>query len=329
MSTALVTGAHGFIGGHLVDHLKERGYWVRGVDVKPVPDFGCTPNYDEFLHLDLRNYTSAAVAINGRCTKPVDEVYQLAADMGGMGFIEYHETDVLTNNNLINTNMMMAAIEAGVDRYFFSSSVCVYKDMSLTDVNLRMAYGYGGLNEDEAYPAQPDNEYGWEKLYAERMALAYARQYPIEVRIARFQNTYGVNSDYKSFRAKAPAALCYKAAMAEDGDVLRVWGDGTATRGFTHIDDLVDGICIIMDSDEERPVNLGTDKFVTVEYLADCVVRASGKNLHIVYDTDQPTGVSHRLFSHSRANNLGIPTNYFIELRDGIDQLYDWVESQV
>ncbi|NLF74461.1 MAG: NAD-dependent epimerase/dehydratase family protein, partial [Chloroflexi bacterium] len=227
MKTALVCGAGGFIGGHLVKKLKREGYWVRGVDIKE-HEFAPT-QADEFLLLDLREEANcqAALALN---TGTFDEVYQLAADMGGMGFIHAAECEIMHNSALINIHMVHNASQMGVPRYFFSSSVCVYRDMQP---------GEPEMTEAEAVPANPDNEYGWEKLYAERMAQAYERNRGMTVRIARFQNCYGPEGTWTGGREKAPAAICRKVAEAEDGGTIEVWGDGSAIRSYTYVDDMV------------------------------------------------------------------------------------------
>jgi GDP-D-mannose 3', 5'-epimerase len=310
---ALVCGAGGFIASHLVTRLKAQGYWIRGVDLRN-PEFGPT-NADEFLLLDLREATSAEKALalgSGR----FDEVYQLAADMGGMGFIHTSETEVLRNNVLINVNMADAAARAGIPRYFYSSSVCVYRDM---------APGEPEIDEDGAYPARPNNEYGWEKLYSERVALAFGRRHGIAVRIARFENCYGPDGAWRGGREKAPAALCRKVAEALDGGTIEVWGDGTAVRSFVYIDDLVDGIVTLMQSDLQEPVNIGTAEFVTVDQLASLIADIAGKTLTVVH-IDGPAGVQSRNFSHARIHGLGWEPRY--SLRSGLQRTYGWVERQ-
>lgn len=314
MKTALVCGAGGFIGGHLVKKLKSTGRYVRGVDIK---EHEFSPSAaDEFLLLDLRSQTSAeaAVLING---KPADEVYMLAADMGGMGFIHSAECEIMRNSALINIHMIDAAANAGVGRYFFSSSVCVYRDMMP---------GEPELTEDDAVPANPDNEYGWEKLYAERTAQAYGRRFGMPVRIARFQNCYGPEGTWTGGREKAPAALCRKVAEAPDGGDVEVWGNGTAVRSYTYVDDMVEGIFILMQSDLEGPANIGSPEYVTVQELFDAVVEASGKSVKPSY-VDGPVGVQSRNFSHDRIESLGwsAPT----PLKHGIAKTYAWIEQQV
>jgi nucleoside-diphosphate-sugar epimerase len=256
MTKALVCGAGGFIGGHLVKALKARGCWVRGVDIKE-HEFAPT-QADDFQVLDLREEKNCQTAL----TLPegtFDEVYQLAADMGGMGFISSAECEIMRNSALINIHMTHNAWKMGVPRYFFSSSVCVYRDMEP---------GEPEMTEAEAIPANPDNEYGWEKLYSERIAMAYERNRGMAVRIARFQNCYGPEGTWTGGREKAPAALSRKVAEADDGGSIEVWGDGTAVRSYTYVDDMVDGIYVLMHSDLVGPVNIGCPEYVTVDELA-------------------------------------------------------------
>jgi nucleoside-diphosphate-sugar epimerase len=315
MKKALVCGAGGFIGSHLVRKLKREGYWVRGVDIK-YPEFSPTAA-DEFLLLDLREPENCRKALTLSDGSTFDEVYQLAADMGGMGFISVADCEVLHNNALINIHMTHAAAEMGVPRYFFSSSVCVYRDMEPDEPP---------LTEDGAYPANPDNEYGWEKLYAERVAMAYGRRYGMKVRIARFENCYGPECTWRGGREKAPAAICRKVAEAEDGGTIEVWGDGTAIRVFTYVDDLVDGIYALMQSDLEGPVNLGSDERVTVADLVRTVIEVSGKRLNVKY-VPGPVGVHARSFSKARIKSIGWEAK--VSLREGIARTYRWIEAQV
>jgi GDP-D-mannose 3',5'-epimerase len=311
---ALVCGAGGFIGGHLVKRLKREGYWVRGVDIKP-HQFALTPA-DEFQLLDLREKESCKTAL----TLPegtFDEVYQLAADMGGMGFIDRAECEVLHNNALVNINMTHAAAVMDVPRYFFSSSVCVYRDMEP---------GEPEMSEDQAIPANPDNEYGWEKLYAERVAMAYSRRYEMAVRIARFQNCYGPEGTWTGGREKAPAAICRKVAEVENGGTIEVWGDGTAVRSYTYVDDMVDGIRLLMQSDLEGPVNIGCPEYVTVKQLVNIVAEVAGKTINIKW-VEGPVGVRSRNFSNERINSIGWQASVF--LREGIALTYPWIEQQV
>ncbi len=314
MKRALVCGAGGFIGGHMVKYLKQRDYWVRGVDIKPHP--WSPGDCDDFKLLDLREAQNCITALT--CADgPFDEVYQLAADMGGMGFISTAESDIMHNNVLINAHMIHNAVEAQVERYFFSSSVCVYKDMLPGDPE---------LTEDDVIPAQPDNEYGWEKLYAERMVLAYGRNKGIKARVARFQNTYGPEGTWQGGREKAPAAISRKVAEAEDGGEIEVWGDGSAVRSYTYVDDLVRGIYLLMQSDLAVPANIGSPEYVSVDELAQAVIDISGKDLTIKH-IDGPVGVQSRNFCNKRINSLGWQHDY--TLREGMKITYKWVEEQV
>jgi GDP-D-mannose 3',5'-epimerase len=311
---ALVCGAGGFIGGHLVKKLKREGYWVRGVDVKE-HEFAPT-QADEFLLLDLREPGNCGAALT-LDDGAFDEVYQLAADMGGMGFITVAECEIMHNNALINLHMTHAAATMGVPRYFFSSSVCVYRDMQP---------GEPEMTETDAIPANPDNEYGWEKLYAERVAQVYGRHYNTTVRIARFQNCYGPEGAWTGGREKAPAAICRKVAEAENGGTIEVWGDGTAIRAYTYVDDLVDGIYLLMQSDLEGPTNIGSEQYVTVDELVRTVIEVSGKEIHVQH-VEGPVGVQARNFGKARMHTLGWKAK--VSLREGIEWTYRWIEAQV
>ena len=315
MKRALVCGAGGFIGGHLVKKLKCEGYWVRGADIKP-HEFIRT-QADEFLLLDLRDPDNCrrALTLSGGIT--FDEVYQLAADMGGMGFISVADCEVLHNNALINIQMTHTAAEMGVARYFFSSSVCIYRDMQPDEPSVK---------EEDAVPANPDNEYGWEKFYAERVVMAYGRRYPMRVRIGRFENCYGPAGTWTGGREKAPAALCRKMAEVEDGGTVEVWGDGTAIRVFTYVDDLVDGVFALMHSDLDGPVNLGSEERTTVADLVRAVIEASGKRVNVKY-VPGPVGVHARNFSKARMAALGWKPR--VSLQEGIARTYSWIEAQV
>jgi GDP-D-mannose 3',5'-epimerase len=314
MKTALVCGAGGFIGGHLVKRLKAEGYWVRGVDLKE-HEFAPTQAHD-FQLLDLREEKNCQTAL----TLPegtFDEVYQLAADMGGMGFISSAECEIMRNSALINIHMTHNAWKLGVPRYFFSSSVCVYRDMKP---------GEPEMTEAEAIPANPDNEYGWEKLYSERIAMAYERNRGMAVRIARFQNCYGPEGTWTGGREKAPAALSRKVAEAEDGGTIEVWGDGTAIRSYTYVDDMVEGIFVLMQSDLTGPVNIGCPEYVTVDQLAATISEVAGKTIHIKH-IPGPVGVHSRNFSNERIYTTGWRARFF--LKDGIARTYPWIEEQV
>ena len=314
MKTALVCGAGGFIGGHLVKKLQKEGFWVRNVDIKP---HEWSPNVaDEVLLLDLREEENCRRAL----TLPeghFDEVYQLAADMGGMGFIHSAECEIMRNSALINIHMIHNAAALKVPRYFFSSSVCVYRDMKP---------GEPEMTEAEAIPAHPDNEYGWEKLYSERMAMAYGRNRGIQVRIARFQNCYGPEGTWIGGREKAPAALCRKVAEVKDGGTIEVWGDGSAIRSYTYVEDMVEGIYLLMHSDLEGAVNIGCPEYVSVNELSDAVMEVAGKKVNIKH-VPGPVGVQSRNFSNERIYSLGWRAKFF--LKDGISRTYPWIEEQV
>ena len=314
MKKALVCGAGGFIGGHLVKRLKREGYWVRGVDIKKHEH--AATQADEFLVLDLREEANCQAALT-LPEGPFDEVYQLAADMGGMGFIHSAECEIMHNSALINIHMTHTAWKLGVPRYFFSSSVCVYRDMQP---------GEPEMTEADAVPAKPDNEYGWEKLYAERLALAYERNRGMEVRIARFQNCYGPEGTWTGGREKAPAALCRKVAEADDGGTIEVWGNGSAVRSYTYVDDMVEGIYLLMHSDLHTAVNIGCPQYVTVDELAKTIVKISGKKIHLNY-VEGPVGVQSRNFSNARIYSTEWKSKYNLE--DGIRLTYPWIEKQV
>ena len=316
MAKALVCGAGGFIASHLVRRLKQEGHWVRGADLK-VPEFGPTAA-DEFRLLDLRDSDACEAAVSLESGGGgFDVVYQLAADMGGMGFIHSAECEIMRNNALINLNMIHAAARKGIKRYFFSSSVCIYRDMKP---------GEPELKEEEAYPALPDNEYGWEKLYAERVALAFGRKHGMEVRIARFQNCYGPEGTWTGGREKAPAAICRKVAEATDGGTIDVWGDGTAIRSYTYVDDMVDGIVRLTASSLTGPANIGSAEYVSVAELVRTVADVAAKAIRVRY-VEGPVGVQSRNFSNERIYSVGWRPRY--SLRDGIARTYPWVQAQV
>ena len=315
MKKTLVCGAGGFIGSHLVKRLKKEGYWVRGVDLK-YPEFSETAA-DEFLILDLRDQNNCEKAVITPEGQPFDEVYQLAADMGGMGFIESAECEIMRNSALINIHMIHASASKRIKRYFFSSSACVYRDMEPDEPE---------LSEDDAYPAMPDNEYGWEKLYAERIAMAFGRRFGMEVRIARFQNTYGPEGTWQGGREKAPAALSRKIAEIEDEGTIEVWGDGTAMRAYTYIDDLLDGILLLMHSDLEDGVNIGRQEYVSVNQLVHVIAEVAGKKVHTKH-IEGPVGVKARNFRIDRIRSIGWESK--TSLKEGIARTYAWISDQV
>src|SRR5215510_11191204 len=312
--TAVVCGAGGFIASHLVKRLKAEGYWVRGVDIK-TPEFSMS-TADDFEILDLRELDNCIQALRLHGERP-DEVYQLAADMGGMGFIHTAECEIMHNSALINIHMIDAATQLGVRKYFFSSSACVYPDMKP---------GEPEMIEAEAYPALPDNEYGWEKLYAERTAMAYGRRFNMQVRIARFQNCYGPEGTWQGGREKAPAAICRKVAQARDGGTIEVWGDGSAMRAYTYVDDMVDGIYRLVQSDCAEPINIGRREYVSVNELVAVVATVAGKKLAVKH-VEGPVGVRARNFRNDKIHSLGWESRFSLE--EGIARTYPWIEEQV
>ena len=311
---ALVCGAGGFIGSHLVKRLKRDGYWVRGADQK-LPEYSPSAA-DEFFKVDLREEANCVAAVK-LPEGSFDEVYQLAADMGGMGFIHSAECEIMRNSSLVNIHMTHSSAQAGVKRYLFSSSACVYRDMTKDEAE---------LSEAQAYPAQPDNEYGWEKLYAERMAMAYGRRTGMVVRLARFQNCYGPEGTWRGGREKAPAALSRKIAEIPDGGTIEVWGDGSAMRAYTFIDDMVDGIVALMHSTLENGVNIGRQEYVSVDELAQTIAGVAGKKIDIQH-VKGPVGVKARNFTNDRITSIGWKSKF--SLRDGIARTYPWVKAQV
>lgn len=313
-SKVVVTGAGGFIAHHLIKRLKAEGFWVRGVDIKK-PEFSPTAA-DEFALLDLRDRQNCKKAFDTEGA-PFEHVYHLAADMGGMGFIHSAACDIMRNSALMNIHMINAAAEAKVKRYFFSSSVCIYRDMKA---------GEPEMTEEQAYPALPDNEYGWEKLYAERMAMAYGKQHGFEVRIARFQNCYGPEGTWKGGREKAPAAICRKVAEVPDGGTIEIWGDGTAVRSYTYVDDMVDGIYRLMMSEMRVPVNIGNPEYISVNELVSIVAKVAGKQVKVQH-IEGPVGVQSRNFSNEKIYKLGWRAQFNTEA--GIAKTYPWISDQV
>lgn len=315
MERVLVTGAGGFIGHHLVTDLKQRGFWVRGVDIK-YPEY-TEVDADEFEILDLRRFDAALQA-----TRNVDHVYALAADMGGMGFISSHHAQILRNNALINLNTIEAARINDVSRYLYTSSACIYPE------HLQEQADVAPLKESDAYPADPQDAYGWEKLISEKLSEYYASDYGLETRTVRFHNIYGPYGTYDGGREKAPAALCRKVAKASPGDSIEVWGDGEQTRSFCHIDDCVEGIVRLMESDHSEPLNLGRDRMVTINELAQIIIGISGKPDITLDHIDGPQGVRGRNSDNSRLREV-LGWEPGVALEQGLIPTYRWIEKQV
>lgn len=312
----LVTGAGGFIGHHLVSRLRNAGYWVRGVDIK-YPEFGDT-EADEFEILDLRRWDNCLQATRG-----VDQVFALAADMGGMGFISRYHAQILHNNILINTHTLDAARVNGVKRYLYTSSACVYPEYLQTETQVKP------LKEEDAYPAQPQDAYGWEKLITEHLCTHYREEYGIETRIVRFHNIFGPQGTWEGGREKAPAAMCRKIAIAKmtGNHEIEIWGDGEQTRSFCYIDDCLDGLDRLMQSDYHEPLNLGQDRMVTINELADIVASIAGIEITKKH-VSGPQGVRGRNSDNSRLRQV-LNWEPQISLEEGLEKTYVWIEEQV
>ena len=312
---AVVTGAGGFIGFHMVRYLKAQGYFVRGVDIVE-PEFAPS-DADEFEIADLRLVENCVRSVAG-----MDEVYQLAADMGGIGYITAVRADVARNNALINAHMIGAAADQDVSRYFFSSTACIYPVFLQEDPDV------AGLKEADAYPAQPEEGYGWEKLFAEKLCQYYTEEGKLDTRIARFHNVYGPLGTYEGGREKAPAALSRKIAMANDGDEIEVWGDGEQTRSFMYIDDCVEGIHRITQSEYSDPLNLGTDELISVNDLVDLIASIAGKKIGKKHNLDRPQGVRGRNSDNDLLRHtLGWEPR--TALAEGLVPTYAWIKEQI
>ena len=336
MKTALVCGAGGFIGSHLVKRLKKEDYWVRGVDLK-YPEFSPTQAND-FVIGDLRDpkivrkvmfspdqniVMQDKLLTAAEHKNSFDEVYQLAADMGGAGFVFTGENDaeIMHNSAMINLNVCEWAVKYGVKKIFYSSSACMYPEYNQMDPDNPKC------SEDSAYPAQPDSEYGWEKLFSERLFLAFHRNFDLNVRIARFHNIFGPEGSWNDGREKAPAAFCRKVAMAEDGGEIEMWGDGKQTRSFLFIDECLEGVRRLMDSDFIGPVNIGSDEMVTINHLAKMVMDIDEKKLTIKH-IEGPLGVRGRNSDNLLVKEkIGWEPNYL--LKKGLEKTYPWIEEQV
>ena len=313
----LVTGAGGFIGHHLVVRLKREGHWVRGVDLKS-PEFSPT-TADDFVIGDLRDADLCRDVVD----QSFSEVYQLAADMGGAGFVftGENDADIMHNSALINLNILEACTKQGVGRIFYSSSACIYPEHNQLDPD------NPNCSEDSAYPADPDSEYGWEKLFSERLYLAFARNHGVEVRIARYHNIFGPEGTWCGGREKAPAALCRKVAMAVPDGEIEIWGDGLQTRSFLYVDECVEGTIRLTRSDCQAPVNIGSDEMVTINDLAQMIVEIAGKSLSLRH-IEGPLGVRGRNSDNRliRERLLWAPSE---PLAKGLERTYAWVAEQV
>ena len=328
MKKILVLGGGGFIGGHLSKRLKDEGHFVRAVDIKNHEYFNENEFCSEFILGDLRNpnFVSKIMFAPNQSTTEVgafDEVYQLAADMGGAGYIFTGENDanVMHNSSLVNLNVLHYATSMGVKKIFYSSSACMYPEHNQLDPN------NPNCEESSAYPANPDSEYGWEKLFSERLYLAYNRNYGIDVRIARFHNIFGPYGTYKGGKEKAPAAISRKISEVLDGGEIEVWGDGEQTRSFLYIDECLEGVIRLMDSNFTGPVNIGSDEMVTINQLVRYVTDISGKEVYVKH-IDGPTGVRGRNSDNKLINEkLGWqPTQ---PLYDGLIKTYEWINKQL
>ena len=320
MKKALVCGAGGFIGNHLVKRLKKEGYWVRGVDIKH-PEFSFT-EAEEFYKLDLRSEKNCITVLTlDKLNDKFDEVYQLAADMGGAGFVftGEHDLEIMHNSALINLNFVNNFNK--YKKIFYSSSACVYPEYNQLDPDSPKC------DEESAYPAAPDSEYGWEKLFSERMYLAMMRKTDVEVRIVRFHNIFGTEGTWGGGREKAPAAICRKIAYASDGDTIEIWGDGKQTRSFLFIEDCLEGIRRFMDSGFVGPLNVGSEEMVTINQLVDYIAKISGKKINIKH-IDGPLGVKGRNSDNKLIKEkLGWEPTY--DLRKGLEQTYNWICEQI
>jgi nucleoside-diphosphate-sugar epimerase len=316
MKKILVTGAGGFIGSHMANELYRQGDIVRTVDIR-WDGYMEEPYYSEKLTLDLRVWENCLMA-----TKDIDYVYHFAANMGGIGFITEVGAEVMHDNVLMNVQMLQASVVNKVKRLFFASSACVYPTYRQTDPNVT------GLKEEDAHPADPDNFYGWEKLYTEEMCEAYKRDYGLDVRVVRYHNIYGPKGTYKGGREKSPAALCRKVADASNLGIIEVWGDGKQTRSYCYIDDCVKGTIMLMESEYDKPLNIGSDRLVSINELADMIIEFSGKNIEKEYNLAAPQGVRGRNADLTLVKKV-LGWEPQISLEEGLKRTYDWIEKQV
>ena len=311
----LVTGAGGFIGHHLTKYLVNRGYWVRGVDIKE-PEYEPT-DANEFQLLDLSIADNCLQATEG-----IDEVYGLAANMGGIGFIETNKAVIVRDNSFINLHSIEAARENGVKRYLYTSSACIYPGYKQKETDVTP------LREEDAYPADAEDGYGWEKLYMERVWRHYTDDFGLDTRVVRFHNIFGPLGTYDGGREKSPAAICRKIALAEDGDEIEVWGDGEQTRSYCYIDDCVEGIYRLMRSEHREPINLGQDRMVSINELVDMVAKIAGKKIGKRYDLTKPQGVRGRNSDNTRLREV-LKWEPVISLEDGLTTTYHWIAGEL
>lgn len=311
----LVTGAGGFIGHHLTSYLVARGYWVRGVDVKE-PEYEPSRAH-EFQLLDLRFWDNCLKATAG-----IDEVYGLAANMGGIGFIETNKAVIVRDNTLINMHTIEAARQRGVKRYLYTSSACIYPGYLQQEADVTP------LKEEAAYPADAEDGYGWEKLYMERVCRHYTEDFRLDTRVVRFHNIFGPLGTYDGGREKSPAAICRKVALAADGDAIEVWGDGAQTRSYCYIDDCVEGIYRLMRSDYREPLNLGQDRMISINELVDMVARIAGKQIKKEYDLTKPQGVRGRNSDNTRLRQV-LGWEPQISLETGLARTYEWIAGEL
>ena len=316
MTKILVTGGGGFIGSHLARELFSRGNFVRVADVK-FDDYIHEAYFSEKVNLDLRVWENCLKA-----TKDVDLVYNLAANMGGIGFITEVGAEVMHDNTLINTFMLEASRQNAVKRYLFSSSACVYPTYRQTDPNVQ------GLREQDAYPADPDNFYGWEKLYTEKMCEAYQRDYKMDIRMLRFHNVYGPEGTYAGGREKSPAALCRKVAEASNPGAIDIWGDGKQTRSYCYVSDAIEATIRLMASNYNKPINIGSDRLVSINKLAAIITKISGKKITTTHNVSAPQGVRGRNADLTLVKEV-LKWQPRVSLEEGLEKTYKWIEEQV